>query len=496
MRQQLGRLGKNALIYGLGGLLNRFISFLLLPLFTAYLTPADYGISSMLSLVAFFVTPIFSLGLGAAMAPCYFEGNNLARKASTVWTVFTLLATSASVLAFGGVVFARLISELAFQTPEYHYLVTLFLGSTSLSLLALPFILYLQFEERVKLFVTLTAATTLVTIGLNVLMVVVFGRGIQGLIESGLIAQVITLAVLLAPALSKVKFQLSLPVSKELLRVGIPMIPSFAFLFVMQASDRYTLQWFKGLETVGVYTVGYNFGMVMNLFVLAFQNAWLPYFMSFSDKQGEARELFGRITTYYIFGFGTLTLFFFIAAKPIVMLMTQPAFHEAYKVIGLSASAQFFIGIYNMLLPGMYFAKEVHYQALIQSFAAVVTVAISLLLIPPFGLLGAAIALALGYLSMAAFTYLWNLKRRQVYLNVHYEWKRILTFALVYVGFTTVMLWERHYSLSGEFSFSIGAFVLLPVILYTLLTNSEKQVLWSFLNQLKSSRSSRASAKL
>lgn len=115
---QLTLLSKNTLIYGVGGFLNRFIGFLLLPVFTAYLTPEDYGISAILSWVAFLLSPLFSLGLGAAIAPCYFEGNNTERKESTLWTAFNILLISSGVLATIGVVFARPISYLAFKTCD------------------------------------------------------------------------------------------------------------------------------------------------------------------------------------------------------------------------------------------------------------------------------------------------------------------------------------------------------------------------------------------
>ena len=95
MKQQIARLSKSTFIYGVGGLLNRFLSFLVLPLFTAYLTPAEFGISSILAWMAFLITPVFSLGFGAAIAPSYFEGNSKARKETTIWTSFMVLAGSA-----------------------------------------------------------------------------------------------------------------------------------------------------------------------------------------------------------------------------------------------------------------------------------------------------------------------------------------------------------------------------------------------------------------
>ena len=77
MKDQLLRLGRTAAIYGIGSILNRFISFLLLPLFTKYLTPTDYGISSILGWMTFLLAPIFSLGMGTGIATCYYEKEGL-----------------------------------------------------------------------------------------------------------------------------------------------------------------------------------------------------------------------------------------------------------------------------------------------------------------------------------------------------------------------------------------------------------------------------------
>jgi O-antigen/teichoic acid export membrane protein len=484
IKQQLGRLAKNSLIYGVGQVLNRFISFLLLPLFTSYLTPTDYGVISILGLVVFALTPVFSLGFGTATGICYFEGNNQERKETTIWTAFILLVGSTSVLAFFGIVFGRQISWVAFLTADHHYLVTLSLLSTALSILVTPLTLYLQFEEKVKTFVMLTTVSTLISIGVSVMMVVVLEKGVQGLIEGRVIAQAIALALYLLPVVPRLKYRFSWRLGRELMRLGVPLIPSFASLFILQQMNRYFLQWFGGLDVVGVYSIGYNIGLVMGLIVTGFTNAWYPYFMSFVDKKDEARILFGRILTYYVFGFGMISLLFYAAAKPVVMIMTQPEFHEAYKVVGLSATAQFLIGIFSILLPGMYFAKEVKYQSLVQVAAAFIAVGLNFLFIPLYGLLGAAVSLMMGYLAMVILQQIWNFRRKRVYLEVQYQWNRVLWFSLIYLGYGKVMLWERNFSLLMEISLSLVAAALLLIILYTLVNTAEKRTLWAMGKQL------------
>jgi len=494
MRQELARLSKNTLIYGVGGLVNRFIAFLFLPVFTAYLSPADYGISAILGLVTFIATSVFSLGLGAGIGPCYFEGNQQEQKDTTIWTAFALLMLSAACVVAGGLLFARQLSILAFGTPDHAFLMQLTVAMAALNILAIPLTLRLQFEEQASTFVRLTIGSSLASIALCLLLVVILGRGVRGLVEAGLIGQAVGLLLLLFLTVPSLAFRLSRSVAAELLRLSLPLVPGFAFVFILQHGNKYILQWMRGLDEVGIYSIGFNIGFVMNLFVSAFQTAWYPYFMSFLNRQEEARRLFGRIFTYYVLGSGALTLVFFVLARPVVALMTPPAFHEAYKVVGLSASAQLLIGVFGLLLPGIYFAREVKYLSVIQGMAAAISVGLSIVMIRAAGMLGAAMALALGMLILAGLQHLWSRYRR--YLDVQFEWPRLRRFAVIFVLYTLATLWDPGWPPLGLVLFLGILTCLLPVWLYVLLSPAERDavravcLVWA--SSLPHRRSSRA----
>jgi len=454
-------------------MLTRFLSLLLLPLFTAYLTPGDYGVLALLAVLGFVAHPVFALGLGAGIGPCYFEGNNQRRKRATIWTAFVLLLASAVVLATVTEVWAEHLSGLVFQTERYHLLVTLSLWTTALNILSLPFSLRLQFEERAALYVTLTAIAAVITIGLGVFMVVVRGSGMYGIILSQLIGQAVHLILFIVLAAPGMKFIFDKKLCRELLGLGLPLVPSFVFLFILLHGNRAILERLRGLDAVGIYSVGFNLGLVMVLLVSAFTAAWFPYFLSFMERQKDASVIFGRIFTYYVYGFGSLCLLFFVFARPIVMVMTQPAFHEAYRVVGLSATAQFFIGLFSLLLPGVYFTKELKFVSLVQGAAVIIAVPMNLLLISWLGFFGAGIALALGYFSMAIIQYAWN-KRRSNYLEIVYEVPLLLRFAVVFVVIAAVYLLERNWSLYAECVLALTACLVLAAANYRMLNSQER----------------------
>jgi O-antigen/teichoic acid export membrane protein len=475
MREDLARLSKTTLIYGLGGLLNRFINFLLLPVFTAYLTPTDYGIFAILGLVSFVTTSVFSLGLGAGLGPCYFNPERPGQEATAIWTSTGLLLVSALCLVGFGLWLAPGISAVAFQTPAHASLVRLTIVSAALNILMTPFALRLQFEERAGTFVVLTLVSTPLAFGITLWLVVGLGRGVQGLVEATLLGAGLSLLLLVAAAVPRMTFRFRWTMGKELLRLSLPMLPSFAFLFLLQHGNKYLLQWLRGVEEVGIYSLGFNMGLLLNLLVSAFQTAWYPYFMSFAERRDEAPAVFGRVFTYYVLGCGGLTLLFFLGARPVVTLMAHPAFLEAYVAVGLSATAQFCSGVFSLLLPGIYFARDLKYISLVQALAAVAALALNLALIPRYGHLGAALALAGGMLVLVLLQHGWNAYRG--YLSPRLEWPRLKRFGAVFVAVALLSAWDPGVPPVGLALVATGMSGVLAVLLIALLTPEERAAL-------------------
>jgi O-antigen/teichoic acid export membrane protein len=186
-----------------------------------------------------------------------------------------------------------------------------------------------------------------------------------------------------------------------------------------------------GLREVGIYSVGYTFGMIMSIVAEgAVGSAWPPFFMSFVNRRSEAAQVFGRVFKYCVVGLGTLTLAFFVFARPVVAVMTAPAFHTAYTVVGLVAAAYMLKVCYLVMLPPLYFERKLHLQAAVEWGAAALNLALNLLLIPVLRKEGAALGTLLAYLSLPTAAYL--LGRR--YLRVEYEWRSLGKFAIVLVA--------------------------------------------------------------
>lgn len=453
----LGRLARGGFIYGLGGVSQRFIGLLLLPFFTRELQPADYGVYALVTFLSVAMTGFFNLGTANSMGILYFrEPETSGRRATIVWTNFTLLSVNVGLQYALVFIAAPQFSIWIFKTIEHQELIRISIAGLAFSTLAEPWLAYLRMEQRAANYVMLTLASSLLTVVFSVWLVLLQHQGICGLVLASALGQ-FTLLIASAWAVARrLPFGIDVSILKPLVRIGLPSIFGlFAFLLLDFAS-RQLIERLLGLHELGIYSIGYSFGMIMAVVVGAFSAAWTPFFMSYVDKQEEAALIFPRVMTYYFLTFGSLVLVFFLAARPIVLWSTAPAFHEAYIVVGLVAASSMFKGCYLIALPALYYAHKLHLQSAIEWIAALTNIALNLLFLPQFGIVGAAFAAFLSYLALTVLAY--AVAHR--HLRMQYEWRRIASIIATVAAFCLIGSW-----VSSEGRLNLGPLVLVQTAL-------------------------------
>jgi O-antigen/teichoic acid export membrane protein len=190
---------------------------------------------------------------------------------------------------------------------------------------------------------------------------------------------------------------------RDVARVSLPLAPHALGTAVITLSDRVFLQRMLGADSVGIYTVGYQLGMIMTLFILAFSRSWSPWlFEMLANETPATRPRLARATYLYaivIFGLaGGLTA----AAPLLVDLMATAAFGGAVSVVGWVAFGYGFQGLYTMVFPYTVHAGRTAFVSVVTVAAAVVNMAANYVLIGLNGTVGAAQATLLAYIVMFA----------------------------------------------------------------------------------------------
>ncbi len=434
MYEQLKRLAKHSGIYGLGGLVQRLLAVILLPLYTSYLSTSDYGQIETLVAAAAVVVIVLRGGISSAFFRFYFDSDEAEEKLRVVRTSFwyTMSAATAGLIVI--VVFASQISGWLHlgsggTTLVYASAVGIWAQMNYEQLTSL-----FRVEERSVQYVIASIANILITVGATVLLVVVFDKGPLGVLVGNFIGTLIVYVVLVGYH----REQLGLVFDRNLFRrmnhFGMPLVPSALALWAINFIDRWFVAFYKGQSEVGVYSVAVRIASAVVFLLLAFRTAWPAFAYSITEDR-DAKRAYAYVLTYVLLVTCWLAAALGLLAPWLVHLLARnPGFQRASEAVGLLAfSAAIFAG-YTVLAIGSGRARRTQLNWVISALAAVVNIGLNIVLIPRYGMIGAAISTLIAYVVLF-FAMLWY---AQVVYPVDYQWRRVGTVVGVAAGLALI----------------------------------------------------------
>jgi O-antigen/teichoic acid export membrane protein len=426
---QLRRLAKHSAIYGLGGLVSRILAVLLLPLYTRYLSPSDYGKVETLIALTTVAGIVLRMGLHSAFFRFYFDSAEPAHRRLVLRTSFWFTMATATAGLLAGLLLAGPIADALFGSSDDSELVMaafvgLWAGMNYEQLTSL-----FRVEERSVAFVSASLANILLTIGATLLLVVAFDQGPIGVIVGNFTGTLLVYAALLGYRREQLGLQFDRSLLREMNRFGVPLIPTALFLWVTNFSDRLFLVRLADTTEVGLYSVGVRIASAMVLLLTAFRLAWPAFAYSIEDER-EARSTYAFVLSYLVLLTTWVAAGLALLSPWIVGWIAAPAFEESSRVVGPLAFAAVAFGAYIVVAIGVGRARRTQFNWVVTGAAAAVNIALNLLLIPPYGMMGAAVATVAAYLTMFAGMAWWA---QRIY-PVPYQWRRVLTAAAVGVS--------------------------------------------------------------
>jgi O-antigen/teichoic acid export membrane protein len=429
MLHQLKRLARHSAIYGLGGLVSRVLAILLLPLYTRYLTPSDYGaVETLIALTAVLVT-VLRGGIASAFFRFWFDSPDPEHQRVVLRTSFwyTVAASTAGLVV--GVGFAGEISELLFDTPDRTWLVRAAFVALWAQMNYEQMTAVFRVEERSVAFVLASLVNIGITVGATVLFVVGFDWGATGLVAGNFTGTLCVWAALLAYRREQLGLQFDRELYRRMEKFGLPLVPSALFLWATNFSDRFFLLKLADAGEVGLYSIGVRLASAIVLLLTAFRTAWPAFAYSIEDDR-EARRTYGFVLTYLLFIACWAALALGLLSPWLVRLLTTSEFYGASKVVAPLAFASALFAGYVVIAIGIGRVRQTQFNWVVTGAAAVVNVALNLILIPPYGMMGAAVATIAAYGTM----FLGMVWRAQHVYPVPYQWRRVVTLGAAAVG--------------------------------------------------------------
>jgi O-antigen/teichoic acid export membrane protein len=419
--QELARLGRHSVIYGLGGLVSRILAVLLLPLYTSYLAPSSFGRVETLTAATAVAVIVLRMGVSTAFFRFYFDHKDAARRLAVVRTSFWFTMAMATVGLALCVAFAGSVSQ-ALQLGNHPELVRAaaigFWAQMNFEQMTSLF----RVEERSVAFALASIANVLITIGSTLVLVVGLHEGALGLLIGNFIGTLCVYVVLLGYRHEQLGLQFDRELFRGMQRFGLPLVPSALALWAINFIDRVFIGGYKGQAEVGVYSAAIKIASVITFAMFAFRTAWPAFAYSIEDDH-DAKRTYSFVLTYLLAFASWIALGLGALAPWLVQAMTDPRYQRAEKGVALLAFAGAVYAGYTVLAIGSGRARRTQLNWIVTGAGAAVNVGLIVWLVPRYGMVGAAVATLAAYLAL----FIGMTWYAQHVYPVSYQWRRVAT---------------------------------------------------------------------
>ncbi len=397
-RGRFGKLFSDTVILAIGTFGSKLLVFLLMPLYTALLSPSQYGTAELITGTANLIMPFACVGIT----------NGIFRFAAEKGTDREGVFSSGMVLLGAGLCGTVLLGAVALCIGAAWrteiLLVVLYVLAADLQAVCAQ---YVRAVDRTRLFAVQGILNTLVTVGFNILFLMAFDLGVTGYVLSTVVGNLLTTAFLVVSARLWRVFRLShvsRTAMRELFRFSLPMVPTTICWLITDLSDRYLVSWFCGEAVNGVYSAAYKIPTIVNLVSGIFMQAWqFSAVVQSADGEECSRfysQVFRGFLSVIFIGSGGLILL----SPWLCRLLLNSAYHEAWRYMPILLCSAALESVVSFLA-SVYMVRKKSMHSFLTAVAGTgLNLLLNFLFIPRTGTfggaLGAAIATLIGYAAV------------------------------------------------------------------------------------------------
>ena len=446
----LKKLASQTAIYGLSSVVGRLLNYLLVPLYTRYFLPAEYGVVTELYAYVAFLVVLLTYGMETA----FFRFSK--KEETTKVYSTTLISLLISSVVFVGLIFlnSSAISEwLGYANhPEYIQFFALIIGMDAVASISFA---KLREQDKAMRFAFIRIVNIMINIGLNLYFIVYQEYGIAYIFIANLVASVITL-LMLFPQMISSSWVFDKKLWKKMMIYALPLLIAGLAGMTNETIDRILLKHLLpntdiAASELGLYGAFYKLSIIMILFIQTFRFAAEPFFFA-QEKEGNSRKIYADVMKYFTIIMAIIFLgvtIFYDVLKG--FLGSEYHDERGFLVVSILLLANLFLGIYYNLSIWYKLTEKTKYGAYLSIFGAIITLSLNFTLIPVLGFVGCAWATLVCYFSMTVASY--YLGKR--HFSVPYQVKRIALYLFgmlcVYfcIYFTNLNIWINSLFLLG-----------------------------------------------
>jgi O-antigen/teichoic acid export membrane protein len=425
-------LKNNIILYSVGDLFNKGISFLTIPIFTRILNTAEYGVLSIYQTLFSIFVVLLGLNITEAVTQKLLENSsdsNIFIKVN-LKLLLILFFFSISIVML---LFPFIDNQFWGLSKKYLALCVLDSGF----MIFVGFLQGIQVAQRKSRQYVLNS--TLITSGgmliSLVLMIFIFpNEAILGRIIGKIIVPFFFFVYIIYENRELFKYSIIRYKShiKYSLLFGVPLIPHILFHLVTSQFDRIIITKYVGINYTGIYSLAFNLSLIFPIMIGSINKAWIPVFQQYlrEEKYSKVEEIVKKLTLLLF----SITAIAILMSDKVYTIIAPVAYFEGYKVFQLIVAATFVMFIYNVYVNYSYYSRKTYSMSVITIVVGIISLGLNIILIPLFKMMGAAYSYIISSIMMAILHYLnakYFMKLKVVKLEIFGKYALLLALMLI-----------------------------------------------------------------
>lgn len=373
----------------------KLVGFILIPIFTYYLSPEDYGLVAMVSIVVTFLNLFYNPGMVSATMRLYHDTDDENERKELIGSAHRFFLFFPLIFIAVGLIFGDYIFEKAFNDFKFYPFGLIALILAFFSQPKRIWVTFMTLQYKVHITAIYSAISVILGLLTTAFLVVVLEMGAMGKVL-GMFPSVLIFFFLSFSTIRKYAGDLwSFASIKKQLRFGFPLIIAIWSYEFLHIADRYILERMTSLNDVGIYSFGYHLAELPMFLILGVKQLWNPIFYENMNK-GDYKTI-SKLINYFISFLTLINIGVLLFSKEAVVLFINPRFYDAIPVIGVIIVGVYFNGLLTISNSILAFKKKFGTTSKIALIATVICIVLNILLIPSFGIMGSAIATMIAY---------------------------------------------------------------------------------------------------
>lgn len=395
MNSELNTVWKHSRVYSLANILNRGAGLVLLPVYVNILTPEQYGLYALLTIITEMTAVLLILGLGQALVRFFVEVETEEERHQVASTTFVLFGCIVIVFALIAPLLARATVAVLLDDQRHVWLFTVGFWALAVTALFNVQLQYYLVQKRSWSYLWISLAKVLSFLVTNILFVVSLDMGVLGIAYGTLLSAAMITFFLQVRILRETGTTVSLTLARRLINFGLPLVPAVLLDTLLATMDRFFLNHLQTPQVVGQYALAERVGSLLRMFVIVpFGQIWIVRKLELL-KTGDDADGSNEVFLYFfaIFVIGALGMALF--APEIVTLLAAPDYAPAAHAIPLLAATQILLAIKMHFEVGVFHSGKTHFMFWASAIAVAVGIPTFYFTIKLWGLLGGALAVFL-----------------------------------------------------------------------------------------------------